>query len=246
MPDIQAAGAPLRSGPSIPLGPFRLDRCIGRGGMAEVWSGVHAAQNVPVAVKVMIGERAREASFRAAFRNEVQAVASLDHPGIVMVFDHGEISPEAEEISRGLLAAGSPALAMELADGGTLGSLSAAGVTWRELRQALLDLLDALAHAHARGMVHRDLKPNNILVFRNGGGPPRLKLADFGLAQAVELQMRDDSTEVICGTPSYMSPEQLQGHWRDYGAWTDLYGLGCLAWTLAAGKPPFGGVGLLE
>ncbi|HSS47506.1 MAG TPA: protein kinase, partial [Thermoanaerobaculia bacterium] len=71
------------SGPAIPLGPFLLDRCIGRGGMAEVWSGVHAAQGVPVAVKVMTAERAREPSFRDAFRNEVQAVASLDHPGIV-------------------------------------------------------------------------------------------------------------------------------------------------------------------
>ncbi len=243
---IDAPGAPPRSGPAIPLGPFRLDRCIGRGGMAEVWSGVHSAQGVPVAVKVMTGERAREASFRDAFRNEVQAVASLHHPGIVIVFDHGEITPEAEEISRGLLTAGSPALAMELADGGTLGTLFANDVVWGELRQVLLDLLDALAHAHARGMVHRDLKPNNILVFRDGGGPPRLKLADFGLAQAVELQMRHDSTEVICGTPSYMAPEQLHGHWRDYGAWTDLYGLGCLAWTLSTGRPPFSGAGLIE
>jgi serine/threonine protein kinase/tetratricopeptide (TPR) repeat protein len=239
MPHSEAPGAPPRSGPSIPLGPFWLDRCIGRGGMAEVWNGVHAAQRVPVAVKVMTGERAREASFRAAFRNEVQAVASLYHPGIVIVFDHGEITSEAEEASRGLLTAGSPALAMELADG-TLGGLFADGMAWGELRQVLLDLLDALAHAHARGMVHRDLKPNNILVFLDGG-PPRLKLADFGLAQAVELQMRHDSTEIVCGTPSYMAPEQLQGHWRDYGAWTDLYGLGCLAWTLSTGKPPFSG-----
>jgi eukaryotic-like serine/threonine-protein kinase len=246
MPFIDAPGAPPRSGPAIPLGPFRLDRCIGRGGMAEVWSGFHAAQGVPVAVKVMTGERAREASFRDAFRNEVQAVASLHHPGIVIVFDHGEITPEADEISRGLLTAGSPALAMELADGGTLGTLFANDVVWRELRQVLLDLLDALAHAHARGMVHRDLKPNNILVFRDGGGPPRLKLADFGLAQAVELQTRHDSTEVICGTPSYMAPEQLHGHWRDYGPWTDLYGLGCLAWTLSTGRPPFSGAGLIE
>src|SRR6185295_5129294 len=171
----EAPGTPPRSGPSIPVGPFRLDRCIGRGGMAEVWSGVHAAQGVPVAVKVMTGERAREPSFRAAFRNEVQAVASLDHPGIVIVFDHGEVTPEAEEVSRGLLTAGSPTLAMELADGGTLGSRFTDGIGWAELRQVLLDLLDALAHAHARGVVHRDLKPNNILVFRNGGGKPRLK-----------------------------------------------------------------------
>jgi serine/threonine protein kinase/tetratricopeptide (TPR) repeat protein len=213
--------------------------------MAEVWSGAHAAQGVPVAVKVMTGERAREASFREAFRNEAQAVASLDHPGIVIVFDHGEIVPEAEEASRGLLTLGSPALAMELADGGTLAGLIAEGMEWGQIRQVLLDLLDALAHAHARGVVHRDLKPNNILVFKDGGGPPRLKLADFGLAQAVELQTRSDSTEVVCGTPTYMAPEQLRGRWRDYGAWTDLYALGCLAWNMATGKPPFGGMCLL-
>jgi serine/threonine protein kinase/tetratricopeptide (TPR) repeat protein len=233
------------SSPAIPLGPFLLDRCIGRGGMAEVWSGVHAAQGVPVAVKVMTVERAREPSFRDAFRNEVQAVASLDHPGIVRVFEHGEMGADAEEASRGLLLKGSPTLAMELADG-TLPSMLAEGLDWPTLRQVLLALLDALAHAHARGVVHRDLKPSNILVFHDGDSAPTLKLADFGLAQAFELQSREDSTEVICGTPSYMAPEQLRGHWRDYGPWTDLYALGCLAWTLVAGKPPFGGVALLE
>src|SRR5215203_3753494 len=136
MPDSDVTGTPS-SGPSIPLGPFRLDRCIGRGGMAEVWSGVHAAQGVPVAVKVMTAERAREASFRASFRSEVQAVASLDHPGIVLVFDHGEVGRDAEEVSRGLLTAGSPTLAMELADG-TLGSYLAGGIAWGGLRQILL------------------------------------------------------------------------------------------------------------
>lgn len=75
--------------PSIPLGPFRLARRIGRGGMAEVWSGVHAAQRVPVAVKVMTSERFRKEQYRTAFRNEVQSVASLDHPGVVLVYDHG-------------------------------------------------------------------------------------------------------------------------------------------------------------
>jgi len=232
--------------PAIPLGPFRLDRCIGRGGMAEVWSGVHAAQGVPVAVKVMTGGPAREASFRAAFGSEVQAVASLDHPGIVLVLDHGEIGAETEEASRGLLSAGSPMLAMELADRGTLAGLFPGPPAWSDLRHVLLTLLDALAHAHARGVVHRDLKPSNILVFGDGGGAPRLKLADFGLAQASELQTRDDSTEVICGTPTFMAPEQLRGHWRDYGPWTDLYGLGCLAWTLATGKGLFGNVSFIE
>ena len=237
-------------GGPIPLGPFHLERRIGRGGMAEVWSGVHAAQQVPVAVKVMTGERARNPQYRASFRNEVQAVASLDHPGIVLVFDHGEVSREAEDASRGLLPAGSPCLAMELADGGTLAALSRETLDWSELRSILLALLDALAHAHARGVVHRDLKPSNVLLFGDDPeGPPgqrRLKLADFGLAQAFELQVGPDSTDFVCGTPTYMAPEQLRGEWRDYGPWTDLYGLGCLAWSLASGRPPFDDPGLLQ
>lgn len=238
------------SEPSIPLGPFRLARRIGRGGMAEVWSGVHAAQGVPVAVKVMTSERYREPQHRAAFRNEVQSVASLDHPGVVLVYDHGEVGPEAEEASLGLLPAGSPFLAMELADGGTLDDLFSDGLDWGTLRAVLLALLDALAHAHARGVIHRDLKPTNVLAFRaasdpGGGAPPRLKIADFGLAHAFELPSRPESTQVVAGTPSYMAPEQLRGEWRDLGPWTDLYGLGCLAWSLATSRPPFEGL-LLE
>lgn len=234
-------------GEPIPLGPFRLDRRIGRGGMAEVWTGVHAGQGVPVAVKVMTGERARDPQYRAAFRNEVQSVASLDHPGIVLVFDDAEVSREAEEASRGLLPAGSPCLAMELADRGTLAAVVAQNRGWTELRRILLALLDALAHAHARGVVHRDLKPSNVLLFGDSNaGAPRLKLADFGLAQAFELQAGPESTEFVCGTPAYMAPEQLRGEWRDYGPWTDLYGLGCLAWALATGRPPFTEPGLLQ
>ncbi|HYN22990.1 MAG TPA: serine/threonine-protein kinase, partial [Thermoanaerobaculia bacterium] len=230
---------------SIPLGLFHLQRRIGQGGMAEVWSGVHAVQQVPVAVKVMTAERARNSQYRAAFRNEVQSMASLDHPGIVMVFDHGVVSPEAEEVSCGLLPAGSPCLAMELSDRGTLAAIPPESRDWTELRRTLLDLLDALGHAHARGVIHRDLKPSNVLLF-DGAGTIRLKLADFGLAQAFELQVGPDSTDFVCGTPTYMAPEQLRGEWRDYGPWTDLYGLGCLAWTLATGVPPFHEPGLLQ
>ncbi len=239
------------SGP-VPLGPFHLERRIGRGGMADVWAGVHAAQQVPVAIKVMTGERARNVQYRSEFRNEVQSVASLDHPGIVMVFDHGDVSREAEDASRGMLPAGSPYLAMELADGGTLSSLPLEELDWPGLRRILLALLDALAHAHARGVVHRDLKPSNVLLFGSGGDgalsqiKSQLKLADFGLAQAFELQSGPDSTDFVCGTPTYMAPEQLRGEWRDYGPWTDLYGLGCMAWTIATGMPPFNDPLLLQ
>ncbi|HEY2738843.1 MAG TPA: serine/threonine-protein kinase, partial [Thermoanaerobaculia bacterium] len=231
---------------TIPLGPFGLIRRIGRGGMAEVWSGVHITQGVPVAVKVMTGERLRDAQYREAFRNEVQAVASLDHPGIVMVLDHGEVSAESETASKGLLPRGSPYLAMELADGGTLLDTAREVEDWNTLRSILFALLDAMAHAHALGVVHRDLKPSNVLIF-GAGADRQLKLADFGLAQAVEaIQVLPDSSDFVCGTPSYMAPEQIRGEWRDYGAWTDLYGLGSLAWMIATGKPPFYDAGLLE
>jgi eukaryotic-like serine/threonine-protein kinase len=233
-----------RSAP-IPLGPFRLDRCVGRGGMAEVWSGIHAVQQVPVAVKVMTAERARNPQYLASFRNEVQSVASLDHPGIVLVFDHGEVGSEAEDASLGLLRAGSPCLAMELSELGTLASRAGRIHDWPGLRRILLALLDALAHSHARGVVHRDLKPSNVLLFGDATGP-KLKLADFGLAQAFEGQIGPESTEFVCGTPTYMAPEQLRGEWREYGPWTDLYGLGCLAWALATGEPPFAEPGLLQ
>jgi tetratricopeptide (TPR) repeat protein len=216
--------------------------------MAEVWTGVHAVQRVPVAVKVMTAERARNPQYLASFRNEVQSVASLDHPGIVLVFDHGEVGSEAEDASLGLLPAGSPCLAMELSEFGTLASRAFKIRDWPGLRNILLALLDALAHAHARGVVHRDLKPSNVLLFGPIGdtAAPRLKLADFGLAQAFEGQVGPESTDFVCGTPTYMAPEQLRGEWRDYGPWTDLYGLGCLAWALATGGPPFTEPGLLQ
>src|SRR5688572_8103741 len=106
----------------IPLGPFVLGNPLGRGGMGEVWSGLHRDQGVPVAVKVLTREGTREPSFRSAFRNEVRAVAGLDHPGIVTVFDYGEVSAETEARSHGRLPAGSPYLAMEMAGGGSLAS----------------------------------------------------------------------------------------------------------------------------
>ncbi|HYU35966.1 MAG TPA: tetratricopeptide repeat protein [Thermoanaerobaculia bacterium] len=223
--------------PFIPLGAFQLSRRIGHGGMAEVWSGVHTAQGVPVAVKVMTAPSFFEDRYRAAFRNEVRAVASLNHPGIIIVLDYGEVSPEAAEISEGRLPVGSPFLAMELADAGTLPLVFSQREGWPGLRRVLLLLLDALAHAHARGVIHRDLKPSNVLAFGERERT-RLKLADFGLAHAVEPGELEPN-EPICGTPSYIAPEQLRGEWRDYGPWTDLYSLGCMAWSLATGHPPF-------
>ncbi len=230
---------------TIPLGPFELDSLLARGGMGEVWRGRHRGQGVPVAVKVVTSDFAREARFYESFRHEVQAVARLDHPRIVVVFDYGTLPAEASTTSAGALVARSPYIVMELVAGGSLDDAPPVS-SFRALRGLLLSLLDALAHAHARGVIHRDLKPGNVLLDPAPSGAPRIKLTDFGVAHATDRQTasrraKETSgvTEDPSGTPYYMAPEQIYGRWRDYGPWTDLYALGILAYELACGRLPF-------
>jgi hypothetical protein len=209
--------------------------------MGEIWRGIHPGHGVNVAVKVVTAEFARQEKYRADFRNEVRAVAALDHPGVVMVFDHGLVDRRAEADSDGRLVAGSPYLVMELASGGSL-SNTRRRLAWSELRGVLLSLLDALGHAHARGVIHRDLKPANVLVCTADDPRPGLKLTDFGVAHTYEAALAGTARSHMAGTPHFMAPEQVRGAWRDYGPWTDLYALGCLAWRLSAGRPPFAGL----
>lgn len=222
----------------ILLGPFELDAAIGRGGMGEVWKGVHVEHQVRVAVKVITSERALRPHYLSAFKNEVRATAGLDHPSIVMVLDYGVIDEVAASTSEGRFVAGSPYLAMELLDGGSL-KRQVAKLQWPELSLVFMRLLDALAHAHARGMVHRDIKPPNVLFDRT---QRIMKLSDFGLAHALEPELSGEENLRLggVGTPGYMAPEQIQKRWRDYGPWTDLYALGCLAYEMITGRPPFG------
>ncbi len=220
----------------FPLGPYTLVRPIAKGAMGEVWEARHTDTAVPLAVKCLRDEQDDWAE--AAFRNEVRATAALEHPGIAAVYDEGTIAPETAAASGHRLAAGRPYLVMELVEGKPLqGRVGRLG--WPVLQDILLQLLDALAHSHARGVIHRDLKPGNVLVSEDGpDGALRARLTDFGLAQALEQHAGQDRT--VAGTPAYMAPEQLQGDWRDQGSWTDLYSLGCMAWAMTTGAPPFG------
>ena len=222
----------------IPLGPFELYRPVGKGGMGEVWEGMHVPQRHPVAVKVLTHRGARRDVFSEAFRTEVRAAAGLDHPAIVTVLDFGEVPAGAAKLSGGMFEAGSPYIVMEFAQRGTVKRFQNA-IGWRELKVVLTTILDALAHAHARGVIHRDLKPANILVGCGAEDAAGIKLTDFGLAHALDqhdFARRNDSG---WGTPQFMAPEQFRAAWRDYGPWTDLYALGIMAFHLAVGEYPY-------
>ena len=211
------------------VGPFRLESVIGQAGMGVVWRGHHTEQHIPVAIKFLTEEGARDPLYRSCLKNEVQKVAALDHPAIVRVYDHGEVPEGLSELG---LIGGSPYLVMEWAEGGTL-SRHCGHMTWDQAWRTLMRLMDGLAHAHARGVVHRDLKPGNVLLRRDSGG---VVLTDFGLARAGDT---DGGAILNAGTPSYMAPEQIQQLANEIGPWTDMYALGCLAWSLVSGRPPF-------
>lgn len=223
---------------TIQLGPFELGSVIGSGGMGEVWTATHISSGVNVAVKVLTSQGAKDAEYLQMFRHEIRSVAALDHPGIILVFDMGTVDEEAERQSGGHLRAQSPYLVMEQAARGSLDRYVQAA-SWPIVRHIGFRVLDALAHAHARGMVHRDLKPQNLLVGCAGEDPLGLKIADFGLAHPMDLTGRTGRYERGWGTPAYMAPEQFRGRFRDYGPWTDLYALGIIMWELTTGRLPF-------
>ena len=223
----------------IALGPFDLLRPAGSGATAVVWRGVHRMSGVAVAVKVMTlpasdrssgAARARAAQFRDLFAREVRAMATLDHPGVIRVHDHGVVPAEVAGESGGRLSAEAPFVVMDWVDGGTLADLGEIG--WSETRAIVFALLDALAHAHARGVIHRDLKPRNVMMGTRGP-----VLTDFGIVDQTSLDGRRGGT-VRAGTPGYMAPEQISHDARRFGPWTDLYARGCVAYELASGHLP--------
>lgn len=221
------------------LGLFEVHEELARGGMGVVLRGVHVPTGLPVAVKVISAELATS-RFYEDFQREVQAAARLDHPNVVTLFDYGVITSEAERASGGALVARSPYLIMELASSGSLADREPDN--WPALRRHLEALLEALAHAHAHGLIHRDLKPGNVLLHHDGSGLPTVKLADFGIAHASDRRQEGSpDLEQIAGTPHYMPPEQIECRWRDYGPWTDLYAFGIMAFQLVTGALPYDG-----
>jgi serine/threonine protein kinase/tetratricopeptide (TPR) repeat protein len=216
------------------FGAATITHLIGAGGMGVVWGGVHEPSGHPVVIKTIAPRLLSQPRLISAFRGEVEAVARLDHPGIVTIYDYGQTAASCAPLDHPI-EVGTPYMVMELLAGASLNHASA--LRWHTLRDILAQLLDALAYAHARDVIHRDLKPPNIMFDPLTG---RTRLIDFGIASIIA----NSQQRVEGGTLAYMAPEQLFAGAQDplnhhiEGPWTDLYALGCTAWELATGRTP--------
>ena len=215
------------------LGQYILRRTIGEGGMGTVYLAEHRFLRRPCAVKLIRPDQAGDQATLARFEREVQAAAGLTHPNTVQIYDYGQTDD------------GTFYFAMEYLPGVTLDELVTAEGPLEPSRavRILMQLCGALHEAHARGLIHRDLKPGNVMLCERGGMPDVAKLLDFGLVGALEHESADPritQAGVILGTPSYMSPEQCMGE-VDVTPASDIYSLGALAFFLLTGASPFEG-----
>jgi serine/threonine protein kinase len=202
---------------------YRLGERIAGGGMGSVYRAVDESLGRPVAVKLLRRELAAEPAYLERFRREARASAALSHPGVAGVYDYGELG-------------GSAFIVMELVEGETLAERIAARgrLPWTDASAIGEQVARALAAAHAHGLVHRDVKPGNVLVDAAG----RAKVTDFGIAKAAASATLT-RTGMVVGSANYVAPEQAKGD--DVGPAADQYSLGCVLFEAVTGRPPYSG-----
>ncbi|GIW91997.1 MAG: serine/threonine protein kinase [Pirellulaceae bacterium] len=215
---LDSAAMPLEK-----LGPYRVVRLLGRGGMGAVYEGIHEESQQRVALKTLAAAYVEDEAFRARFVAEIEALKTLRHPNIVRLIGFGEQD-------------GTLFFAMELVEGASLHQLLRSGrqFSWVEVVDIAVQVAGALKHAHDHGIIHRDLKPANLLRSSDG----LVKLTDFGIAKLFGATHVTTAGSVI-GTIDYMAPEQAEG--AGVSARSDLYSLGAVMYTLLAGRPPYVG-----
>ncbi|MFD3567329.1 protein kinase [Streptomyces sp. NPDC058671] len=219
------------AGGSVAGGRYQLRDLLGEGGMASVYLAYDSALDRQVAIKTLHTELGREQSFRERFRREAQAVAKLSHTNIVSVFDTGEDTLDGAVM---------PYIVMEYVEGQPLGSVLASDIRQYGAMPAdkalkvTADVLAALEVSHEMGLVHRDIKPGNVMTTKRGV----VKVMDFGIARAMQSGVTSmTQTGMVVGTPQYLSPEQALG--RAVDARSDLYSVGIMLFQLLTGRLPF-------
>lgn len=223
----------LTGGERLLAGRYRVEQLIGRGGMAEVHVGTDTRLGRKVAIKLLKSSLANDPTFRMRFRKEAQAASRMTHPTIVRVFDAGEETV----LESGGGEAQLPFIVMEFVDGKLLKDLIKDGpMTAQEAGHIIGGILTALEYSHRAGVVHRDIKPGNVMVTRSG----QIKVMDFGIARAIsDSSATVAQTSVILGTAQYFSPEQAKGETVDLRS--DLYSTGVVLFEMLTGRAPFTG-----
>lgn len=207
---------------------YELGETLGYGGMSEVHRGRDVRLGRDVAIKVLRADLARDPQFQLRFRREAQNSASLNHPAIVAVYDTGETRTEYGPL---------PYIVMEFVDGRTLRDIvkTEGPMASRRAMEIMADASAALDFSHRNGIIHRDVKPANIMITRTGA----VKVMDFGIARALADGQNVTQTAAVIGTAQYLSPEQARGEAVD--ARSDVYASGCVLFELLTGEPPFTG-----
>jgi serine/threonine protein kinase/beta-lactam-binding protein with PASTA domain len=207
---------------------YELGEVLGYGGMSEVHGGLDTRLGRDVAVKVLRADLARDPQFQMRFRREAQNAAALNHPAIVAVYDTGEVSSEFGPL---------PYIVMEYVDGQTLREIvkTTGPMTQQKVIEVMADVCAALDFSHRHSIIHRDVKPANIMINRAGA----VKVMDFGIARALGEGQNVTQTAAVIGTAQYLSPEQARGEAVD--ARSDVYAAGCVLFELLTGEPPFTG-----
>jgi serine/threonine protein kinase len=204
------------------VGPYQVIEQLGQGGMASVYKAYHAALDRYVALKVLHLAFNEDSTFIGRFQREARVVAKLEHPNIVPVYDYAEHE-------------GRPYLVMKFIEGDTLKARLGAGpLSAKEIEQVVETVGSALGYAHRQGVLHRDVKPSNVLISIENV----MYLADFGLARIAQSGESTLSADSIMGTPQYISPEQAMGK-KDLDAKTDIYSFGVMLYELVVGQVPF-------
>jgi serine/threonine protein kinase/WD40 repeat protein len=224
---------------SLPRVPgYELLGELGKGGMGIVYKARQAGLNRLVALKMIRSGLGAGREELERFRAEAQAVARLQHPNIVQIFEIGEWTSSTSQESM-------PFFSLEYVPGGSLAEkLAGHPQPPREAAELVETLAQAMHYAHAHGIIHRDLKPANVLLVLSG--EPVAKITDFGLAKELDADSARTRAGVILGTPSYMSPEQAEGNVARIGPLTDVYALGAILYEMLTGRPPFRGTNAYE